>query len=511
MEYKDASKDVCLEEMHHSIHKRTFLLTDLPVEVLASIIGYLPVSQRFNLMHTCRIIYEACNHPLAWHTQEIVSKNAKGTDCSVNRYFPIDLIPEIYKQTIAKYGKFCRYLKFCINRFVMNMKEWNTILDELSKMCHLNALVLVIGNVYYPMGKGTFHSEKPTQEENILLAIIRFVAGIDTRKLRRFDIHRWPTTVYTKTGYAPMGNDENILNISIKTGTLKDVTHMNLFFPVIDNGQTLSNSELPDVDVFLEIVQYFANLTELGLEHRSLTSSLLEELCKPDRPSLILLKIFVNYDKIPSRHTNTVATEIRSPVWRKFREANSKVHVEYYLGSVMSECDLSNILSDECPLSAISFLKGSKCTSEMINPIIANFDKTLKSFSIYSDFCNCDEAFILLTMKCSLLNTFIISAATNFVYEGCINYRTVEKLAELKGRQWKKYKVQEQAISFFDQSMADSNDRCDTVIAQDSRGKYYFVDIQRYRQEPASWKNERKPTMIENVSKSIGFNMDLRQ
>lgn len=456
----------------------TELLTDLPLEVIVHILDYLPHGDKYNASVTCHILHEAFNHPMLWRKQELllVSDFSKLTS-KRNIY----CMPEKSKHLIAKFGKYFQFLKIKVIGQLTDLKEWTPVLLELGKQCRLEKLVLDVGK----MTTAFDQRGKPPPKQD-LVALLSFIEN--AFRMKSLDVKSWPLFPQTM-----LNEDQNIFKALIRNKKLKELEHLDLFWPYKSQMWSERMPVLPDTSVVLELVQHLTSLQILGVRSAMLSNEIIEEFSNSQRSNkLSHLKIFVTYNKHRSEFQ---VPSIRNSLWKKFSDANPDVHVECHIMSRVPQIELSSMLKLDCPLSKIVFLQWAFLDSQIIESISGMYNKSLKTFECYCDVTEVDDALIKMVEECKCLENLDIETPTSY----SINYTTVVKLASLRGKAWKKFKIKHWNISFKERH--DNIDE-DIVIAKNETGEYVMVGLQRYYEE--SHNSNTCHGFYEKISNIIG-------
>jgi hypothetical protein len=461
----------CCEEV--TPPRSMLIITDLPVELIVLVFDYIPLCDKYNASMSCHLLYEAFNHPLLWRIQEfmVTADHTNFRSKYPNR--PV-YMPEKSKLLIAKFGKYFQFLTIRVCGFISDLKEWGPVLLELGKQCNLQKLVLQVGKMTTALDQ----RGKPPPEQD-LMVLLSFIENAS--RMKSLDIKSWPLFPQTI-----LNDNQNIFKALMKNQKLKYLERLDLFWPYKSQMWSERMPVLPDSNVVLELIQHLSNLKELGLRSAMLSNALINELASSQRiQKLNLLKIFVTYAK---QKAEFQIPDLNSSSWKQLTDANPAVHVECYVMSRVPHCELSNMLTLDCPLSKIVFLQWAQIDSPLIESLSSKYNKTLKAFVAYCDVKDIDEVLIKMVEECQLLDEIFIKSTS--WYE--IHYKTILMLASLRGSGWKTFRFDEKNISFLDKP---KNIDEDTVIAQNHKGEYVMVGMQNYNAEPQG--NERKEKQMD--------------
>lgn len=447
--------------------KSNVLLTDLPLEVIVHILDFLSLVDKYRASMTCRIMYEAFNQPSLWRTYELTILPTMF--CSRHHEESFN-VPNKTRLLVEKFGKYIQFLTISVIGHITGLTKWHSVLLELGKQCRLEKLVLEVGKMTTVLDL----DRKPPPEQDLII-LLSFIDN--AFRMKSLDIKSWP--IFSQT---MLNENQNIFKALIKNSKLKDLEHLDLFWPYQSRMWSERRPVLPNCHVILDIVKHLAKLKELGIRSTMLSNELIEELADPRRSSkLSLLKILVS----SATDDDEFETTRRSSVlWKQLRKVNPNVGVEYHLMTRMTNSQLSDTLPVDCPVSKVVFLKWARMDSQLIESLIMKYSSTLQSLQIYCDATEIDNALLKMVEECKLLNSLLISATSMH----SIHYRTILKLASHTRCTWETFRFDEKNISFLDKL---NTVRDDNVLSRNEEGEYSLVGIKSYTREPQGQDREK--------------------
>ncbi|OWF35582.1 F-box/LRR-repeat protein 21-like [Mizuhopecten yessoensis] len=451
--------------------------SQLPEVVWVEIMSYLPLHQQYLVSQTCQVLYEIFNHPSLWHTMKI---HLFGCTDNFSRAFRSKIcIPNKYIKLINKFGKFFKQLTLSVTEYLNKFpEEWISIMQELSRQCRLESLTLEIGRL-----TSYYHIDGYQPSENDIGTLVSFIQN--AVRLKYFHIKSWP--MYPSSLSNP---DLNIFEVILKNPKLKDLETLSLFWCKATEWSERMPI-LPSPEATLPIIHNFQHLKKLSLRSPMLDKDIILELSKPGRCKLKLLQVFVHFHP---ENGNFKIPEIESSVWKQFVLANPGVEMECTVLVRTPHLELASMLKTDCPLTAITFMKFSRCDSQIVASLSEMYCRSLKKFACYCDPSCKENEVVSLAMRSPNLN--------QFVYYGPLSCESVEKLAQLHGTGWKEFVIPASCITVQDVPSYDDDD--DRVIAPGEDGEYYLVGIARFHQSvhPDS---QRKQEMQDKVSAALGY------
>lgn len=441
----------------------------LPEVTLVEILSYLTLEDRYHASCTCQNMYLAFNHPSLWRYADI-----RLFGSTTNFYNQTPFIPKKYYMMVKTFGRFFQNLSLSISGFMGSFSdEWNEIISELGKQCRLETLTLEIGQLtshYHLDGLPPFKSD--------MVALLSFVEH--AFRLKSFNLQSWPMFPSTLSS-----SEQNIFDALMKNDKLKDIEELSLFW-CKETKWTERLPILPAPEYTNTMTKHFRNISHLGLRSIMINEEVIKELSSSRRARMKTFKIFVNYSP---HYEDFRIPEISSEVWKTFCDANPEAEVECTIMPRVPNLELSNLLKPETPVSVINIMRYSRCDGQLISSFADRYGKRLRRFVCYCDSSDCDRELIELATKSPRLNEFL--------YHGQISYKTVIRLAEIRGQKWKLFEVLEKAI--LPNSSPNEND----AIAQNEDGQYYLVDLMRFHQ-PEEMLNVALKQMSKEVSKMLG-------
>lgn len=451
--------------------------SQLPEVVWVEIMSYLPLYQQYVVSQTCQVLYEIFNHPSLWHTTKI---HLFGCTDNYSRAFRSKIIiPDKYVKLINRFGKFFKKLTLTVTEYLNKFpEEWISIMKELSQQCRLESLTLEIGRLtsYYHIS-GYQPSEK---DIGALLSFIQHAI-----RLKNFYIKSWP--MYPNS----LSKEElNIFEVILTNPKLKDLETLSLFWCKATEWSERMPI-LPSPEATLPLIKNFQHLNQLSLRSPMLHRDILMELSKPGRSKLKLLQVFVHF--CPQNEDFKVP-EISSSQWKQFVMANPEVEMECTVLGRTPHLELASMLKTDCPLTSITFMKFSRCDSQIVTSLSEMFHRNLKKFACYCDPSCKENEVVALAVRSPNLN--------QLVYHGSLSCESVEKLAQLRGTSWKEFVIPDKCITVQDPQAFDEDD--DRVIAPGEDGEYYLVGIARFHQDVLP-DTQRKQETLDRVSEALGY------
>lgn len=459
-------------------------LTDLPLEIIVQCFNYLSLPDKYNASLSCHLLNEAFNHPLLWRTQELLILTDFTYYQSHYYHERSDTLPNRTTLLVSKFGKYFQVLTITVVGDITSMQAWTPVLLELGKQCRLEKLVLNVGKM--TTARDQLWGPPPMQGLVVLLSFIE-----NAFRMKSLDIKSWP--IFPQTMEM---EDRNIFKAIMRNDKLKDLEHLDLFWPYRRQMWSERTPVLPDCTMLLNLIQHLSNLKELGLRSNMLSNTLIEELSNPRRSKLILLKIFVTYAK---EDVEFQIPDIRSSSWKRLITANPKARVECHIMPRVPNFELSNLLSPNCPLSKIVFLQWSRIDSQLIESLSSKFRTTLKTLICYCDINDVDGALVKMAEECTLLDSLVVKTNTM----NGIHRNTVVKLASIRGSEWKMFRFGEMDISYVNKPDNDIPE--DQVITRNEKGEHIMVRMQNYNTEPVGIKREQNHKVLnEQLCKILG-------
>ncbi|XP_060080924.1 F-box/LRR-repeat protein 3-like [Ylistrum balloti] len=451
--------------------------SQLPEVVWVEIMSYLPLHQQYAVSQTCQVLYEIFNHPSLWHTMKI---HLFGCTDNYSHAFKSKIyIPNKYIKLVNRFGKFFKQLTLSVTEYLNRFpEEWIKIMQELSKQCRLERLTLEIGRL-----TSYYHIDGYQPSENDIGTLLSFIQH--AVRLKYFHIKSWPMYPSSLSN-----QDLNIFDVMLKNPKLENLETLSLFWCKATEWSERMPI-LPSPEATLPLIHNYRNLKQLSLRSPMLDKDIILELSKPGRCKLKLLQVFVHFTP---QNQNFKIPEIASSLWKQFVLANPEVEMECTILARTPHLELASMLKTECPLTAITFLKFSKCDSEIVSALNDMYHKSLKKFACYCDpSCKEDEV-VSLAVRSPNLN--------QLVYHGSLSCESVERLAQLRGTFWKDFVILDSCITV--QNVPSYDDDDDRVIAPGEDGQYYLVGIARFHQSvhPDS---QRKQEMQDKVSEALGY------
>ncbi|XP_033742373.1 F-box/LRR-repeat protein 3-like [Pecten maximus] len=451
--------------------------SQLPEVVWVEVMSYLPLHQQYVVSQTCQALYEIFNHPSLWHTMKIHLFGC--TDNYSHAIRSRIFIPHKYIKLINRFGKFFKKLTLTVTEYLNQFpEEWISIMQELSKQCRLESLTLEIGRL-----TSYYHIDGYQPLVKDITALLSFIQH--AVRLKHFHIKSWPMYPHSLSN-----QDLNIFEVILKNPKLKDLKTLSLFWCKATEWSERMPI-LPSPESMLPLICNFQHLKQLSLRSPMLDKDIILELSKPGRSKLKLLQVFVHFCP---QNENFKIPEIASSHWKQFVLANPEVEMECTLLARTPHLELASMLKTDCPLTAITFMKFSKCDSQIITSLNDMYYRSLKKFACYCDPSCKENELVSLAMRSPNLN--------HFVYYGSLGCESVEKLAQLRGTCWNEFVIPNSCITVQDALSYDEDD--DRVIAPGEDGQYYLVGIARFHQlvHPDS---QRKQEMQDKVSEALGY------
>ena len=457
-----------------SDHMIEISITDLPIEIIVHIYDFLTLVDRHRASLTCRAMFEAFSHPKLWREQNLSLLGNVANYRNKHMYTLLNNnIPEQSRHLIEKFGKYFQHLKISVIGYLGNLEDWSPVLLELSQQCRLEKLTLQIGKV---MTFSDLYGFPPSPKH--LKVMLSFIEN--AFRMKHLDLKSWPIFHQTM-----QNDDQNIFKALIRNSKIKELEKLDLFLPY--NSQMWAERQpiLPPPGTVINLIQHFENLQVLGLRSPMLSDELLLELADSLRPGKMkLIYIFVTFSG--ARPEYKIPT-IQPSTWKKLVANNPAVTVECKVMPRVPNLDLGNMLTIECPLSKIEFLEYARIDEELIFSLASKYNRSLCSFKVYCEMNDCDEALLKLVDECKLLDHLIVSNlnASSIVYNCSrgVNYKTVRRLASMRGEEWKMFIFNLWNISFEEKSEVaddDDDDSDDTVIAKNDKGEYYLVGLRKF-------------------------------
>lgn len=449
----------------------------LPEVAWVQIMSYLPLYEQYIVSQTCLALYDVFNHPSLWHTTKI---KLFGSHDNYSRGYDKILIPSKYTKLVNRFGNFFKHITLIILGYLNKFPDsWVSVMHELSKQCRLESLTLEIGQLTSSYHIGGY--QPSAKDLSALLSFVRHAF-----RLKHLQLKSWPMYPDSLSN-----KDLNIFEVLLQNPKLKDLESLNLFW-----CKSTEWSErmpiLPSPEATLPLVQNFRSLTRLSLRSPMLDKDIILELSKIRRTNLKLLQIFVHFTpgssifKIP---------EISTSAWKQFVLANPEVEVECTMLQRTPHFELAAMLKPDCPLSAITFMKYSRCDSQIVTSLSDMYHRSLKKFACYCDPTCKESEVVSLVMRSPNLK--------HFVYYGHISCVSIEMLAELRGTQWQDFVIPSSCVTMPDVPVYDDDD--DRVIAPGEDGEYYLVCLARFHQS-VSADEERTKAMEQKVSAALQYN-----
>lgn len=459
-------------------------LTDLPLEIIVQCFNYLSLPDKYNASLSCHLLNEAFNHPLLWRTQELLILTDFTYYQSHYYHERSDTLPNRTTLLVSKFGKYFQVLTITVVGDITSMQAWTPVLLELGKQCRLEKLVLNVGKM--TTARDQLWGPPPMQGLVVLLSFIE-----NAFRMKSLDIKSWP--IFPQTMEM---EDRNIFKAIMRNDKLKDLEHLDLFWPYRRQMWSERTPVLPDCTMLLNLIQHLSNLKELGLRSNMLSNTLIEELSNTRRSKLNLLKIFVTYAK---EDVEFQIPDIRSSSWKRLITANPKARVECHIMPRVPNFELSNLLSPNCPLSKIVFLQWSRIDSQLIESLSSKFRTTLKTLICYCDINDVDGSLVKMAEECTLLDSLVVKTNTM----NGIHRNTVVKLASIRGSEWKMFRFGEMDISYVNKPDHDIPE--DQVITRNEKGEHIMVRMQNYNIEPVGIKREQNRKVLkEQLCKILG-------
>ncbi|ESO94619.1 hypothetical protein LOTGIDRAFT_205446 [Lottia gigantea] len=440
----------------------------LPCVVWVNIMKYLSLNDRYQLSVTNRYLYEYFSHPSLWSKAYI-----KMIGGYTNFHICSTLMSDKCVKLIQTFGHLFQNLHIQIDGHFGQMEEQHKLLlQSLAKNCRLQVLTLEVGLMI-----SRFHLEGNLPENEDLASILLLVQN--ATRLKELNIISWP--MYPALLQNP---SYNIFQVMKNNDKIKSLESLNLFW-MKECSWSERHPILPSAKFTEKIVHNFKNLKRLSLRSPMLSEELIIELITPGRAKLDVLQIFITYS---AHHEQYQMPHISGESWDVLKSVHPTLEVDCTIMSRIGEDVLGILLKPEVPLKSLTILRHSKCGSELLLPIADKFHNNLKSFICHCDASGVDEPLVQLVASCSLL--------TELVFYGEIYVTTLMKLAEFRGKAWKKFVFVEKSIKTeFDE---DGDDDDDVVLKQDSHGSYQLKSLHRFHRE-----DEERDTKIDNLNKWI--------
>ncbi|KAK2166158.1 hypothetical protein LSH36_41g10019 [Paralvinella palmiformis] len=257
---------------------------------------------------------------------------------------------------------------------------------------------------------------------------------------------------------------------------------------------TLNNIPLPSPTRVQTLVHHFSNLLILRLRSIMLDDDVMLALSQPDRRPLQCLSILVTYtreEKITS--IKTVSAE----AWKRLKKFSPDIKIDFTIMTQVPYIELAALLKPEIPLTAICFMRHSRCTDSTISSLTNKYRCTLKKFIDYTDSTGCDSYVLSMAEECEQLDYL--------VYNGSLKQTTVMSLAQVKGKQWLRFGVNiDNVITAVPQRSNDNEDDDDDIILKMTNGGHYSTPIMRYcESEEDNMQSVR--LLTENLKQYLGY------
>ncbi|KAM6430512.1 F-box/LRR-repeat protein 8-like isoform 1-T2 [Liasis olivaceus] len=276
----------------------------IPQEVLAGVFSFLPVRDRYTVLHVCKKWAAAVSTSSIWSFTE----------------FSCDFVNEDEACMLGKlqlYLGHIRHLKIILQQSLeLNRRLVTRILDMLAwKSSKLQALCIIC------QGKSPYFYSG----QDILQSVRRLCQSVQKIDLHYVDFRRMPFTLDNGTMILLASSSPNLHTLLI-------------------------NNRAPGViilkpETMVEVVRVCPKLSVLGLYYANLSQDLFRELVKPSRGPFKCLEIY--YEGLDKR--------IPEEAWAIVSKRHPQFHVKLEFASKVPIYKVSSILKTTVPITSLQF------------------------------------------------------------------------------------------------------------------------------------------------------------
>ena len=159
--------------------------------------------------------------------------------------------------------------------------------------------------------------------------------------------------------------------------------------------------------------------------------------------------------------------------------------------------ELAGLLKPEIPVSALGFMRYSRCDAQDLLSITDKYKATLEKFiCLQSELEDVDEPLMHMVQRCSKL--------TYLVFHGLLKITTAFNLAKIRNHNWFEYELMEENIITDDQFEGYYDQEGEQqVVGQRESGEYYLIRSDRLRQEQSEEERDEILLDLSNRVSSI--------
>ena len=119
--------------------------SELPEDIWAKVLAYLPLADRAHVAETCVALNSVYEHPALWQNVEILLSSRQSDQTSVD----IKLIdPAKHIKMVERFGRYIKRLVLIYIGYTVSMpEECRAVFDAVAKNCTIEHLVLDIDTV----------------------------------------------------------------------------------------------------------------------------------------------------------------------------------------------------------------------------------------------------------------------------------------------------------------------------------------------------------------------------
>lgn len=434
----------------------------LPEPAWLKVMEFLPLSDQYHVSVTCHALYGIFNHPTNWKSAHLYVVG--GVDQQTKYGMYNSFMPDRFLIIVEKFGHFIQHLTVTLTGHLVSMEDHaREILEQLSRVCRLQHLVLEVGLL-----GSDFHLQGVAPDLGDVKRILMLVST--AFHLKKIEILSWPMHPQI------VGEEEaNIFEVMKKNPKLENLESLSLFW--MKNKQWIERlPRLPSPEVTQSLVSHFRALKHLALRSPMLSNELLQELAAPSRERLCTLQILLMYS---SQDRQVTMPNVSSSSWAALCARSPRLEVECAIMSRIPDMEVSAVLKPEMPLVAFRILQFARCSQALIYSLTEKFNRSLRSFICYADPTDCGGELLRLAETCTSLDTL--------VFHGQVHCSAVLKMVKLR-KNWKEFEFVEKGI--ITEPEEDEFDD-DTVIGHSTGGDLVQVRLVRFHGQQSEAEREQ--------------------